>query len=66
MVVLLVLATFFFLVLIDFLIIWPIQQSRKARKQNEVEQEIFFTPGVGFTMADGGKPIKKEDNLTQQ
>lgn len=59
MVVLFVLLTLFVMLLIDFLVIWPIQQSKKAK--TKPKQEIFYTPEVGFTMCDGGEPYKEKE-----
>ena len=58
MVVILVLITFVALVAFDALVIFPIQERKRLSKEQE-KQEIFYSPEVGLTMADGGEPIEK-------
>lgn len=46
-------------ILFDMLVIYPIQQSKKANK----EKPEFFHSDLGITMADGGSLIEdKKDN----
>ena len=61
MVTLFVILSFFMMfVITDFIIFY--KKLSKKEKQIKTKQEIFFTPGVGFTMADGGEPyIEKKD-----
>lgn len=53
MVILLIILTFIVTVSIEILI-------KKYKIHKEVEQEIFYHPAVGLTMADGGEKIGKK------
>lgn len=57
MILLFVLGFFFMMIIIDVLFIHSKEEDVKERTN---EQEIYYTPEVGFTMCDGGEPIKKE------
>lgn len=62
MIVIMVLVIFFVMVLLDIFIFNKTPYAQPEHKE-EVEQEIYYTPEVGFTMCDGGKKIEEKEKL---
>ncbi len=60
MITFLVLFVFLFMIIIDIMWIHPVQNKSIKNKE---EQDIFFNSEVGFTMADGGEKIEKNDKV---
>lgn len=58
MVVFLVLGAIALMILFDMFVIYPIQQSKKAKKE---KPEFFYSEELGVTMADGGELVDDKD-----
>jgi len=67
MIILLILATFIFAVMFDIFVVQYIRNRKKTDKKDKLFfEDIFYSPTIGFTMRDGGEPMKKDDKLTKQ
>jgi len=52
-------ALFVVFTIVVFFLVDLLTQIRESR-HSQIKQDMFYTEGLGYTMADGGEPVAKD------